>query len=266
MKFTKMHGTGNDYIYVYGREDLDFSALAPPLSQRQKGIGSDGIIHIRPQGEDFIMEMYNADGSQGAMCGNGIRCLGKYVYDMGHTQKTNISVHTQSGRRSLQLHLGQDGKVAEVTVAMGKATQQEDRTLSVLGKTIKGTFVSVGNPHFVVMCQDPRDIDLPLLGSALEKHPDFAPDGVNVEFYTPTTEGFFMRVWERGSGETLACGTGACATFAVGQAKGILDQGAMVAELLGGTLQLWQEEGEIFMRGEAVTVFQGELESSLKQP
>lgn len=261
MKFTKMQGTGNDYIYVYGEEGRDFSALAQALSPRQKAVGSDGLIHVKPGSQgDFVMEMYNADGSQGAMCGNGIRCLGKYVYDMGHTQKTELMIETQGGHRHLKLHLGEDGKVAEVTVAMGNAIDRKDMVLSVEGKAVEGTYVSMGNPHFVLMCQEPRHINLEILGPALEKHPAFAPDGVNVEFYTPTEEGFYMRVWERGSGETLACGTGACACFAVGQEKGVLDQGGLTAELPGGRLQLWQEEGEIFLQGEAVTVFHGEVE------
>lgn len=258
MKFTKMHGTGNDYIYVYNEEGVDFRELAPVLSHRQKGIGSDGIIHIRTE-DGFHMEMYNADGSVGAMCGNGIRCVGKFLYDHGYTDQTSLTIETKAGPRQLQLHLNPDNQVDTVTVNMGKASGQEDLELELNGKTVRGTVLSMGNPHFVIMCHNPQDIALEVLGKALETHPHFAPDGVNVEFYSPTEEGFSMRVWERGSGETLACGTGACACFAVGQRKGILDSGALTAQLLGGELSLWQEGDEIQMRGEAVTVYHGEL-------
>lgn len=261
MKFTKMHGTGNDYIYVYQEQGRDFPSMARKLSPRHSGVGSDGIIHLYPDmSGDFVMEMYNADGSVGSMCGNGIRCVGKYLYDMGHTQEKTVYIQTKAGRKQLLLHVNEENKVAEVTVDMGAPMDMAEHTLTLGGKNIQGTYVSMGNPHFVVMCQDPQAVDVVLLGSALEQHPAFAPEGVNVEFYSPTEEGFSMRVWERGSGETQACGTGACACFAVGQQQGILDQGAMVAQLLGGDLQIWQEGTEIFMRGEAVEVFHGEVD------
>ncbi|MFI3255015.1 MAG: diaminopimelate epimerase [Eubacteriales bacterium] len=261
MKFTKMHGIGNDYIYCYDMEGQDFQKLAKTLSPRHTGVGSDGIIHLyhdKEQG-DFVMEMYNADGSQGAMCGNGIRCAGKFLYEEGYTQKKNLEIITAAGSRQISLHVTPENQVTQVTVAMGIPCDYTPYCLPIQGHTIKGTYVSMGNPHFVVMCPDPMEIPLEIWGRELETHEVFAPDGVNVEFYTPTEEGFFMRVWERGSGETLACGTGACACFAVGQKEGTLDQGATKARLLGGTLDLWEEEGEIMMKGEAVTVFHGEI-------
>ncbi len=260
LHFTKMHGIGNDYIYFYQQEGLDFPALSIQLSQRHKGIGSDGLIHIFRNSQDsFVMEMYNSDGSRGSMCGNGIRCVGKYLYDQGHTQETSFSILTGAGLRHLTLHLGTDGKVQEVTVAMGQAEGFLTHKLEVAGRDMEGTFVSVGNPHFVVLCPEPGKIPLETWGPLLEKHPVFAPQGVNVEFYSPTEEGFTFRVWERGSGETQACGTGACACFAVGQRLGVLDPGPLTATLLGGTLKLWQEDSQIFLRGEAVEVFQGSV-------
>lgn len=260
MKFTKMHGTGNDYIYVYEERALDFSALAIELCKTHVGIGGDGIIHIYPTEEGrFAMEMFNADGSEGAMCGNGIRCVGKYLYDFGHTRETHLEIETKAGLRHLALALGAEGTVEEVVVSMGMARDMEEIHLNIEGKQVEGHYISMGNPHFVMMCHDPEEIALDILGPAIETHPQF-PEGVNVEFYTPTEDGFSMRVWERGSGETQSCGTGACACFAVGQRLGVLDQGPLTAYLTGGALHLWEEEGEIMLKGEAVTVFQGEIE------
>lgn len=261
MQFTKMQGTGNDYIYFYDQEGVDFSALALALSPRHTGIGGDGVIHIKKggrQGAPFTMEMFNADGSQGAMCGNGIRCVGKYLYDQGHTQSLDLKVDTLAGVRRLLLHPDSSGKIHRVTVSMGRCTVQEKVVLSILGLDLVGTPVSMGNPHFVVEWADIAQLDLPRLGCAIQQHPLFQAEGVNVEFYTPSPTGFTMRVWERGSGETLACGTGACGCFGVGREKHHW-QDKVTAQLRGGTLTLWQEDQEIWMEGEAVTLFTGEF-------
>lgn len=193
------------------------------------------------------------------MCGNGIRCVGKYLYDRGLLQEKSFQIDTKSGLRSLEVEVDDENKVSSVTVEMGVPSQFQPMVLSVGQKTLEGVFVSMGNPHFVVLCENPDEIPVEKWGEFLEKHSSFAPDGVNVEFYSPTDDGFRLRVWERGSGETQACGTGACACYAVGQKLGILDKGTLTAELLGGELILWEKEGKIFMKGEAVEVFQGEI-------
>lgn len=269
MKFTKMHGIGNDYIYLYEENQVDLSTFAVEYAKYHSGIGSDGVIHIKKGGNiegiscDFTMEMYNADGSMGKMCGNGIRCLGKYVFDKGYTSKKEISVATASGLRKLSLHLGEKGYVERVTVNMGKASEFQEKTVVIEGKKITGTFVSVGNPHFVVPWENntlPTTEEVAFFGSRMEKNKDLNPEGVNVEFYTLTQDGFSFRVWERGSGETMACGTGACACFAVINGKNpqkIPEK--MTAHLLGGDLILWEDEKDIFMDGNAVTVFEGEI-------
>lgn len=266
MKFTKMHGTGNDYIYLYQEPQEDFPKLSQRLSHRHKGIGGDGIIHLYPSdstADDFVMEMYNADGSEGAMCGNGIRCAGKFLYEAGHTQKTTLAIATKSGTREILLHPDSENNIPEVTVSMGIATGFTAHKLSIDGQNLEGMFVSVGNPHFVILCPNPQHIPLDHWGPIIERHPLFGEDGVNVEFYSPTDHGFAMRVWERGSGETQSCGTGACACYAVGQDSATLSSGAVTANLLGGTLEIWQEpQGKsqnLLLRGEAVTVYQGEI-------
>lgn len=257
MKFIKMHGIGNDYIYLFGETTLDLSAFAIKYAPRHTGIGSDGVIHITlSQHDDFDMTMYNADGSQGAMCGNGIRCVGKYLYDQGLTRKKTLTIGTKAGSRQLTLDVGEDDKVEKVAVDMGMVEEIESLSLDCEGRMFHGTYVNVGNPHFVIPCASPVEIPLELWGRQLEKHPYFAPSGVNVEFVTREKDGFFFRVWERGSGETQACGTGACACYA------LLSQGEkkpMTARLLGGTLDLWMEQGHLFMEGEAVTVYHGEI-------
>lgn len=261
MKFTKMQGIGNDYIYVYQIEGQDLAQVSRALSPRRFSVGSDGLIHLFPSTlGDFTMEMYNADGSVGAMCGNGIRCAGKFLYEGGYTQKTQLLIETASGLRQIFLSLSPQNQVEQVTVAMGEASGLRAEAFDLGGKGIQGHFVSLGNPHFVVMCQDPQEIELCQLGQAIASQEIFGEDGVNVEFYCPTEAGFSLRVWERGSGETLACGTGACACFAVGQALGVLDAGQLQATLPGGTLDLWQDQGQIFLRGKAVQVYEGEVD------
>lgn len=261
MKFTKMHGIGNDYIYIYQEEQLNLSEFAKHYSTPHVGIGSDGVIHICKASppSDFKMEMYNADGSRGKMCGNGIRCVGKYLYDKKLTTKTTLTIETDAGLRDLQLQLDERNQVARVTVAMGTAANMEEKHIQVEGLSLTGTYVTIGNPHFVIECGNPSHIPVEIWGKQIEQHPIFAPEGVNVEFYRPTWAGFEFRVWERGSGETQACGTGACACYAVGQSHGRLRQGHNVAKLLGGELELWEEHGEIFLSGTATTVFEGEI-------
>lgn len=261
MKFTKMHGIGNDYIYIFGETTLDFPSFAREYSPRHTGIGSDGVIHILlGQHSDFIMHMYNADGSRGTMCGNGIRCVGKYLYDQGLTKKTQLTIETDSGIRTLFLKIGENQLVQRVSVNMGQGTLGKTLCLHALNKDFHGTFVDVGNPHFVVPCEDPMNIPVEEWGRALETHPEFSPHGVNVEFVTPTCDGFTFRVWERGSGETYACGTGACACFASLLEKKLISS-PCTAQLLGGTLDLWMDQGDIFMEGEATTVYHGSIPS-----
>lgn len=261
MKFTKMHGIGNDYIYLFGETTLDLSAFARKYSPRHTGIGSDGVIHITlSQDYDFHMTMYNADGSLGSMCGNGIRCVGKYLYDQGLTRKTSLVIGTQAGARHLQLRLGQDGRVKTVVVDMGTIQAREPLSLDCEGRTFHGTYINVGNPHFVIPCVNPMEIPLEIWGKQLQEHPHFTPSGVNVEFVTQEEDGFFFRVWERGSGETQACGTGACACYAFLSQENSTE---MTARLLGGTLKLWKKQEHIMMEGEAVTVYHGELSTPL---
>ena len=211
MHFTKMHGLGNDYLYVYGEAPENIAALSQRLSDRHFGAGSDGMIYISPSAvADFKMRIFNADGSEAMMCGNGIRCVGKYVYDKGYTDKTYLKIETLSGIKYLQLHLS-GGAVKSVTVSMGNAEALPERSLFVNGEIFSYTPVSVGNPHAVIFTDDVSAVPLETLGPAIERHPDF-PGGVNVEFVQVLSEKELrMRVWERGSGETLACGTGACA-------------------------------------------------------
>jgi len=260
MRFTKMEGLGNDYIYLScmeGEPD-DLPGLAVRLSDRHFGVGGDGLICIKPgRSGDFSMEMYNADGSRGAMCGNGIRCLGKYVYDKGLTRKTCLTIDTDAGPRGLELAvLGT--RVDQVTVDMGEARIVSAITLEAAGETFEAIQVRVGNPHAVIFCDDPERMDLEGLGPLLERHPGLR-ERSNVEFAAAGESGLRIRVWERGSGVTLACGTGACAVFAAARRKGLCGERAE-ARLPGGSLQLEQRGGHIFMTGPARTVFEGETE------
>ena len=212
MHFTKMHGLGNDYLYVYGEVPSNIEELSTKLSERHFGAGSDGMIYISPSAvADFKMRIFNADGSEAKMCGNGIRCVGKYVYDKGYTDKKSLTVETLSGIKTLELGVS-FGKVKSVTVDMGQAVPTEDLTLNVDGKTVTLTPVSVGNPHAVIFVDDIEKAPLTTLGAKIEHHNEF-PGGVNVEFVQVIGNSELrMRVWERGSGVTMACGTGACAS------------------------------------------------------
>lgn len=276
MKFTKMQGCGNDYIYVncFKETVKEPEELARRISDRHFGVGSDGLILICPSEKaDFHMIMYNMDGSEGMMCGNGIRCVGKYVYDYGMTEKTKLSIETKSGIKYLDLFV-EDGKVQKVTVDVGspiiapeKIPVQAEKGLEKLvdapivvdGKEYRMTCVSMGNPHAVVFFEDIKTLDLKEIGSAFEHHKRF-PDSVNTEFvHIRNRNEIDMRVWERGSGETLACGTGACASAYACILNGFTDDKVLV-HLLGGDLEIRydREKDTIFMTGTAVTVFDGE--------
>ena len=277
MKFTKMQGLGNDYIYVNClKENIsDPSGLAVKLSDRHFGIGSDGLILIKPSKKaDFEMDMYNADGSRGEMCGNGIRCVAKYVYDKGLTDKTSISIDTQSGIKYLDLTV-ENGKAVLVKVNMGSPSLLAEQVpviadtkevvaapLTVCGREYQVTCVSMGNPHCVTFLEeDVRKLDLKEIGPFFENHERF-PDRINTEFVNVIDRKTLrMRVWERGSGETLACGTGACAV-AVAAIRNRLTEEEVTVQLLGGDLQIdWDQEADIvYMTGPAEIVFDGEIE------
>ena len=272
MKFTKMQGIGNDYVYVNGFEETveDPAAAAVFVSNRNFGIGSDGLILILPsETADCRMDMYNMDGSRGAMCGNGIRCVGKYVYDHGIVTKTEIDVETASGLRHLSLHVS-DGKVDAVTVDMGSPvlTSEIGEPIRVGEETFRFTGISMGNPHAVVFLDEAEslggsltELKLSEIGPKFETHERF-PDRVNTEFVQVLDRKHVkMRVWERGSGETLACGTGACAAPPAWVRNGRIDPGAQ-AELLRGSLSIrWDRKADkLYMTGPAVEVFSGEIE------
>ena len=277
MKFTKMHGAGNDYVYVNCLEEKvsDPEAVARFVSDRHFGIGSDGLILIKPsRTADFEMDMYNSDGSRGAMCGNGIRCVAKYVYDYGLTDKTDITIDTLSGVKHLRLTV-EDGKVQRVRVDMGtpelnagqipivsENPQVIDEPIEVEGAAYRMTGVSMGNPHAVVYVDDVKGLEIGKVGPAFERHPCF-PDRVNVEFVHVLDEHTIeMRVWERGAGETLACGTGACAAAVASILNGYVKGDEEVAvHLPGGTLQIFWDriKDTVFMTGPAAVVFDGEI-------
>ena len=261
LHFTKMQGLGNDYLYVFGEVPENIVDLCRKLSDRHFGAGSDGMIFISPSSAaNFKMRIFNADGSEAKMCGNGIRCVGKFVYDKGYTDKTRLTVETLSGLKTLHLRvLG--GKVKEVTVDMGMAQVAEDLCLSI-GKTeVVCTPVSVGNPHAVLFVDDAENAPVELLGRQIEHHPDF-PGGVNVEFVQVLSETeVHMRVWERGSGVTMACGTGACASVAVAVKKGYCLPDTPVSVCLdGGILKITiSSNGNVTMTGPAEIVYEGEV-------
>lgn len=276
MKFTKMHGLGNDYVYVNCFEEKidNPPAVARFVSDRHFGIGSDGLIMINPsKTADFEMEMYNADGSRGEMCGNGIRCVAKYVYDYGLTDKTQISVETLGGIKYLDLTV-EDGKVSLVKVDMGKPEleadlipiisereQVIDEPIEVDGKEYHMTGVSMGNPHAVIYVDDVKGLDMEKIGPKFENHERF-PKRINTEFvHCIDRQTVEMRVWERGSGETLACGTGACAV-AVSSILNNLTDTQVTVKLLGGDLQIeWdQKKNHVFMTGPAKVVFDGVID------
>lgn len=262
MRFTKMHGLGNDYLYVYGPTPADAAALSRKYSDRHFGVGSDGMIFIEPSDRaDFRMRIFNADGSEAKMCGNGIRCVGKYVYDKGYTEKTRLEIDTLSGVKRLELQV-RDGKVRGVTVDMGKVSVEQDVTVTADGEARLLTPVSVGNPHAVVFVADAEQAPLTTVGPLIEHAPSF-PDGVNVEFVSPLgPDRLRMRVWERGSGVTMACGTGACAAAAAAVKKGLCSPAVPVqVELDGGTLSiLVRGDGTVSMTGPAETICEGEIE------
>jgi diaminopimelate epimerase len=280
MKFTKMHGCGNDYIYVDGaKENIpaeEKPELVKKLSDRHFGIGGDGVIFINPSTEaDFEMEMYNADGSRGEMCGNGIRCVAKYVYDKGLTDKTDITVISCGKVKYLNLTLEGEGRgcVSRVRVNMGSPILKPElipvvadgnmavsEPIEVMGKEYKMTCVSMGNPHAVIFMDGVAKLDIEKVGPYFENHKRF-PNRVNTEFVQVIDrKTVFMRVWERGSGETLACGTGCCAT-AVACALNNLTDDCITVKLLGGELQIeWNhDENTVYMTGPATIVFEGEI-------
>lgn len=295
MKFTKMHGCGNDYVYINGFTE-EIPAKQKPevvrmLSDRHFGVGGDGAIFINPSEEaDFEMEMYNADGSRSEMCGNGIRCVAKFVYDKGLTDKTHISIVSAGKVKYLDLTV-ENGQVTKVRVNMGspilkpelvpvlpqiaagqtgslKSAQNElqsaeqvvDAPLLVKGQEYRMTCVSMGNPHAVIFTDHVALLDLEAMGADFENHPCF-PNRTNTEFVEVIDrQNVFMRVWERGTGETLACGTGCCATAVAGVLNGLTDP-AVTVKLLGGELFIeWDQEANlVYMTGPAVTVFEGEI-------
>lgn len=275
MKFTKMHGIGNDYVYVncFSETVENPSELSKYVSDRHFGVGSDGLILIKPsEVADFRMDMYNADGSQAEMCGNGIRCVGKYVYDYGLTDKTEIAIETLAGIKYLSLTV-KDGKAVMLKVNMGspiltaeeipvlaKQSPVVNEPITVLGKEYKMTCVSMGNPHAIIFMDNVMNMDIEALGPHFEKHEAF-PRRVNTEFVEILDRKTVnMRVWERGAGETWACGTGACATAVACVLNGLTDDEVTI-HLLGGDLVIkWdQEENIVYMTGSATTVFDGEL-------
>ena len=276
MKFTKMHGIGNDYVYVncFSETVENPEAVSKFVSDRHFGIGSDGLILIKPsENADFEMDMYNSDGSAGAMCGNGIRCVAKYVYDYGLTDKTSISVSTRSGIKYLDLTV-EDGKVVQVKVDMGAPVlkaleipvlfvkeQVVDEPISINGKSFRMTCVSMGNPHCVVPVEDVNDLKIEEIGPEFE-HNDCFPDRVNTEFIRVIDRKTVqMRVWERGAGETWACGTGACAVAVACILNGWTEEEVHV-KLRGGDLKIcWdKEKNTVYMTGPATVVFDGTIE------
>ena len=273
MNFTKMQGCGNDYIYINGFEETitDPQKLAVEMSERHFGVGADGIVLILPSQEaDFCMRMFNADGSEGEMCGNASRCVGKFVYDRGLTDKTNISLSTLAGIKYLTLHI-KDGVVDTVTVDMGEPIWQGEKIpvksnlefvqkqpLKAEDKIFEMTCVSMGNPHAVTYVESTEAFDVEKYGKVLETA-SFFPNKANVEFIEIVDKSHLkMRVRERGSGETMACGTGACAAVVATARNGLCDREADVA-LLGGTLHIkWDEkDNHVYMTGPARFSFDG---------
>ncbi|MBR6111901.1 MAG: diaminopimelate epimerase [Paludibacteraceae bacterium] len=276
MKFTKMHGISNDYIYINGATEKIYnpSDVAIKLSDRHTGIGSDGIVMILPSKTcDFRMRMFNSDGSEAEMCGNASRCVGKYVYDKGLTKKTKVSLETLAGKKILNLHVV-DGKVDTVTVDMGEPILRGvdiptifdlpmvvSQPIVVSGKKILTTCVSMGNPHSVVYVDDVDSLDLEKIGPSYECHPAF-PHKTNTEFVEILSRNEVkMRVWERGAGETMACGTGACAVAVASVLNGFTDRDVRV-KLRGGDLQIkWDDDdNHVYMTGPATTVYEGDVE------
>src|SRR5665647_110102 len=277
MKFTKMHGIGNDYIYVNGFEEKieDPVSFAIFYSNRHKGIGSDGLVMILPsENSDFRMRMFNADGSESEMCGNASRCIGKFVYDKGLTDKKEVTLETLAGVKILKLTVDADNKVKSVTVDMGEpilngelipTTFKQDRVINepvTFSPEINYniTCVSMGNPHAVIFTSGISELDLPKVGPVIENASIF-PRRTNTEFLSLISKDRLkMRVWERGSGETLACGTGACASVVAAVLNGHTERKATV-ELLGGELTIeWKaDDNHVYLTGGATTVFEGTI-------
>jgi diaminopimelate epimerase len=276
--FTKMHGIGNDYVYVnaFATPLADPAAIARAVSPRRTGIGSDGLILIAPSTiADVRMEMYNADGSRGLMCGNGIRCVAKFAYERGLARRPDLRIETDCGVKTLTLAV-RDGRVDDVTVDMGppdlsptalpiaSEARLVDAPFQIDGRELRITCVSMGNPHCVLFVDSTAAAPVTILGPRIETHPLF-PERVNVEFVevlgAVPSERLRMRVWERGSGETAACGTGACAVVVAAHLTGRGRRRAYV-ELLGGTLAIeWSESDDhVYMTGSATEVFSGEIE------
>jgi diaminopimelate epimerase len=262
LDFIKMHGCGNDYIYIdcFKNDVEEPEKLAQILSDRHFSVGGDGVILVCPSDiADARMRMFNADGSEGKMCGNGVRCVAKFVYDNGLCRNDPMRIETLSGIKTLELSVD-GGKVRAATVGMGKAETQRERTLHVGGCSMTLMPVSVGNPHAVIFTQDAENAPLETLGPKIEHHPEF-PDGVNVEFVQVLSQTEMrMRVWERGSGVTMACGTGSCASAAAAVRKGLCKPNVPIAvHLDGGTLHITVgEDGSVTMTGPAETVYEGE--------
>ena len=275
IKFTKMHGLGNDYVYIdaINQKIENESSLAKFVSNRHFGIGSDGLILIcKSEVADFKMRMFNSDGSEAEMCGNGIRCVGKFVYDKGLTNKTTVKIETLAGIKTLILNT-KDGKVETARVDMGEPILEAEKIpvisteepvknleLEAENKKFKFTCVSMGNPHAITIVENTKEFDVEKYGKVLEVNKAF-PKKANIEFaQIVDRQNIYMRVWERGAGATLACGTGACATAVACNLNGLTDRKVNI-ELLGGTLNIeWNEtDNHVYMTGPAVTVFDGEL-------
>ena len=274
MRFTKMHGIGNDYIYVNCFEEIveDPQKLAIAMSRHHFGVGADGLVIIEPSDTaDFGMRIFNQDGSEAQMCGNAARCIGKYVYERGLTSKTDIMLRTLGGLRPLKLTV-ENGLVTSVRVDMGSPELNPrlipvdlpgemvlDQRIQAAGRTYQITCVSMGNPHAVLFVDDPELVNLPVVGPAIENHPAF-PQRINVEFVKVVRRDLLqMRVWERGTGETLACGTGACAALVASVLRGRADRQATV-QLLGGSLKVvWSaEDNHVYQEGPGEFVFDGQ--------
>lgn len=283
MKFTKMHGSGNDYVYIdCFKEDIrNPEKLVQQISDRHKGIGSDGLVLIMPSDKcDFRMRMFNPDGSEAQMCGNASRCVGKYVFDSGLTDKTDITLETKAGIKKLQLFTT-NGEVTKVTVDMGEPILKasdipvntsiipnftKDMIINQKIEFPSGSYfincVSMGNPHTIIFTDTLVNIPLEIIGKEIEHHILF-PEKTNVEFVkVESSEHAQMRVWERGTGETQACGTGACAVLVAGVLNGLLERQATI-QLPGGNLKIeWNEDdNHVYMTGDAVTVFNGEFKN-----
>lgn len=277
IKFTKMQGLGNDYVYIdaINQKIENESSLAQFVSNRHFGIGSDGLILIcSSEIADFKMRMFNSDGSEAEMCGNGIRCVGKFVYDKGLTNKTTLKIETLAGVKELKLNL-KEGKVDTIRVDMGEPIFEAEKIpvvssekmaknlkLEIEEREFNFTCVSMGNPHAITFVENVEDFEVEKYGSKIEVNERF-PQKINVEFIEIVNKNYIkMRVWERGSGETLACGTGACASVVAGIINNLIERKVTV-ELLGGILEIkWnKEDNHVYMTGPAVTIYEGELKT-----